>query len=235
MKNHVTASLLNLRESALITAQIAGIFLGTFVGLFGVLLVTKAPKDIAIITLSIAVPFHALVIIACVSRFLKNKNLTWGGLGFKRPTRRLLHLLWQVPTMLIILLIVQVLFASLTGFNPGTRNDGLRELAGSVSIGVTAALLIGVSLLVPFWEEILFRGVVYGWLRRRRGVVLSIFISGLIFAVAHAIPILIPYFLTMGVLFAYLYEFHKTLWAPFIAHASINTLVSLAVFLVVIQ
>lgn len=58
--------------------------------------------------------------------------------------------------------------------------------------------------------------------------------SSLLFALAHIVPVLTPYFFTFGIACVWLYEFHKTLWASVILHVSINTLVTLPVLVFVL-
>lgn len=155
---------------------------------------------------------------------LRHNRVPLADIGFVRPTWRLLHVLWQVPVMLISIIAVQFMFASIIGISaPGKRGI---DIVFEVSVFGAASAIIATSLLVPIWEEITFRGVIYGAVQRRFGMGFAVISSGLLFAVAHGVPILLPYFVTLGISLSLIYAFHKNLWAPIIAHASLNTLVA---------
>lgn len=231
MNKNITASPFNLRESVSFIVTVLLITLVGFGGLTCVLFLTQASKEIAFTALALAVPSISLLIIAFSYWHLRQKKLTWIDIGLRRPTRRLLHLFWQLPLMLIILLVTQAMFFSLGNFDSASNPDAVGQLSSNVPVFAAVALLLGVSILIPFWEEIVFRGVIYGGLRRKWGILFSVFVSGIIFAAAHAIPMLLPYFVVAGVIFSLIYEFHKTLWASLIAHVFINSLASLILFM----
>jgi hypothetical protein len=78
---------------------------------------------------------------------------------------------------------------------------------------LSAAILLG-----PATEEVFFRGVVYGFLRRW-GVLPALVLSTAAFALAHGGP----HFATLprwigGLLFAAAYEAEKNLWVPLTIH-----------------
>jgi membrane protease YdiL (CAAX protease family) len=83
---------------------------------------------------------------------------------------------------------------------------------------------------VPVVEETLFRGVLYGALRRHWPFAPAALASGAVFAVGHlSLAGAIPYLL-LGLLFAYLYERSGSLVAPWAAHGAFNAF-NLAVLL----
>lgn len=98
---------------------------------------------------------------------------------------------------------------------PGVDATGLNFASG-------AALLACGVLLGPFVEEMLFRGVLYAWLRRRIGVTFAAFVSAGIGAAFHLQ--LAAFFTTffVFVVFAILYEGSGTLWASVVCHGSYN-------------
>jgi uncharacterized protein len=64
---------------------------------------------------------------------------------------------------------------------------------------VWALIVIRVAALTGLGEELLFRGALYGWLRRRLSVPAVIAITTVLFALEHAYyPILIPLVLAVG-------------------------------------
>jgi membrane protease YdiL (CAAX protease family) len=89
--------------------------------------------------------------------------------------------------------------------------------------------VLGVTL-VPFAEEIFFRGFFFGGLRRRMVFPLAAAISGAFFSLAHADPGLIIPFTGVGMILAYTYERTGTLMAP----VGVHTLFNLVSFLILI-
>lgn len=92
--------------------------------------------------------------------------------------------------------------------------------------------MIVTGLLVPFQEELYFRGMLYRILRKRNDSVISTLISALIFAACHVLGtditgVLFIFF--SGVVTAYLVERTNSLTASFVYHA-IGNLVSVVAF-----
>jgi uncharacterized protein len=105
------------------------------------------------------------------------------------------------------------------------NNPQLPFLApGGFSWTAAVGMLVLAGLVVPLAEELLFRGVLYAWLRSRLGIVLSVVISAAIFGLAHGdIPIAVGVAF-MGVIQALIYEGSKSIWTTFIMHAINNSL-----------
>ena len=76
----------------------------------------------------------------------------------------------------------------------------------------------------PFFEEFIFRGLVFGGLRRSLGPAVSAVASAAIFAVVHPALSVIPVFV-MGVCAALVYERTRMLAAPILVHAIYNAAV----------
>lgn len=106
------------------------------------------------------------------------------------------------------------------------------------SIGIPPLKLITVSLpdnvmyilllfciggvVGPVAEEVFFRGVLYGYLRRW-GILVAIFLSTLIFVLVHSITTVVPFpQIIGGVVFALSYEIEKNLIAPITIHVAGN-------------
>jgi membrane protease YdiL (CAAX protease family) len=93
-----------------------------------------------------------------------------------------------------------------------------------------AALAAAVVAVVPPAEELFFRGLLYGWLRRRLGCAPAVVVDALLFGAAHGQPALLLPLAAVGAGLCLLYERTRTLWAPTLAHAALNALsVALAV------
>ena len=98
----------------------------------------------------------------------------------------------------------------------------LQFLAQNATL-VDRLLLIGTALAVaPVAEELIFRGYLFGVLRRYTGRWWAMVISALIFAAIHAhIPSLAGLF-TLAVALTLVYEGTGSLWAPIVMHSLFN-------------
>jgi ABC-2 type transport system permease protein len=76
-------------------------------------------------------------------------------------------------------------------------------------------------LAAPLFEEFIFRGLIFGGLRRSFGQWPAILVSAAVFAVMHAPISMVPVFV-LGVATAWVYERSRSLIAPMLAHATYN-------------
>ena len=61
-------------------------------------------------------------------------------------------------------------------------------------------------MVAPVAEELYFRGVLYGWMRRKWSPMVGILASSAIFADVHLQPQVMPEIFLVGVILAWLYE-----------------------------
>jgi membrane protease YdiL (CAAX protease family) len=150
-------------------------------------------------------------------------------LGLRRVTWRTVGLavglgvaVWLVSRVLIIV------YISITGDQTDPQ-AGLTQFSG----GLSAVLVVVLGgLVVPLGEELLFRGIGFGSLRRY-GVVLATIVSSLLFALAHGLNVVFLAVLVLAVVNALLYERTRSVWPCFVAHATFN-LCSFGVLLAVL-
>ena len=94
---------------------------------------------------------------------------------------------------------------------------------------VVGMVLIG-GLLAPLAEEILFRGLLFGWLRRFWRILPATLLSAAIFGLIHGIaPVIVAAFV-VGLALAYAYERTGSLWTPTIIHATQNCVAMAVMF-----
>ncbi len=105
--------------------------------------------------------------------------------------------------------------------------QALVDSAASGGWELAGLLLVG-AVLVPFAEELLFRGVGYGALRRY-GVALATVVSAVLFGLAHGMNVVFPAAIVIGVITALLYERSRSIWPPVIAHAVNNAILFITV------
>lgn len=78
------------------------------------------------------------------------------------------------------------------------------------------------SFLTPITEEMVFRGVVFGELRKAFGPWTSVILSALVFGVMHGITVHIGYAVACGLIIAASYLITDSLYAPVILHMIFN-------------
>lgn len=83
--------------------------------------------------------------------------------------------------------------------------------------------LVAVAMLTPVAEELLFRGVLFGGVRQRLPFVPAAIAATALFTIGHE-PQAWPGVFVLGFGLALAYERTRTLWAPIVAHATVNGL-----------
>lgn len=116
------------------------------------------------------------------------------------------------------------------GWTPDRGSDVL-ALFGSSPLGVTIAL-ITVGLVAPFIEELVFRGVVFGAVRRHLSALFSVPAVSLLFGLYHgSFWMAVPTFI-LGCATGWLSVRHKTLCPAIALHVLYNaTLLAAALYL----
>ena len=83
--------------------------------------------------------------------------------------------------------------------------------------------VIGLGIITPTAEELMFRGILYKRFRERQGFWYSALWSSMLFSLMHVNATQMVYTFLLGVLLAYLYEKFKSLRAPVLLHILLNT------------
>jgi len=121
---------------------------------------------------------------------------------------------------------VAVAIETAIGIEPGSENTA--DIIALLSYVPLAAFAIAV--FGPILEEIVFRGVIFGWLYRRFNFFISGMLSAVIFAAIHLDFTHILIYTAMGFAFAFLYAKTKRIIVPIIAHIAMNTFVVMVQF-----
>lgn len=85
--------------------------------------------------------------------------------------------------------------------------------------------ILSYGILAPLGEEVVFRGVVYGQLKKVMKVPAAIVLSGLAFGLFHGNLVQAVYATVIGILLALVYELYGTLAAPMVFHSVANLFV----------
>ncbi|GGD22841.1 peptidase [Pontibacillus chungwhensis BH030062] len=110
------------------------------------------------------------------------------------------------------------------GVDPISENtQNLSALAKATPI-----FILIIAIVAPILEEIIFRKILFGTLRKYTNFLISALVSGSIFGIVHGEPEHLLKYAMMGLVFAYLYEKTKRIIVPIITHATMNSLVIIA-------
>lgn len=154
-------------------------------------------------------------------------RLPWSAIGL-RPVAGRAYLRALGWWLLCLPLVAAILYATykITGRAAIEEQlDMMPDLSDDDGTG-TASFILLVGILSPVAEELIFRGVLFAWLRRHVNFWIAGVLSALVFAAAHGIPDIILPTAVLGVLFAWIYERTGSLWPAIAAHIAHNLLVT---------
>ena len=160
-------------------------------------------------------------------------HVSWSALGVRRPPG------WYFALVLPILLGMYIVAALVSAaviklfYGGKAENPQVKDLTGGGGFSWTSLILalITASIVAPVIEELLFRGMLYGWLRTRWSAVGGVILSAAIFSSAHAIPLILASIFVVGLTLAIVYEKTKSTLATMTLHSLFNTIGVLAVFI----
>ena len=152
---------------------------------------------------------------------LRNPGYTWLDLGIRPVADR-----WKRRAVLIGLAATPAAFAvGLLLRRTFDLDPPVTDFLASTGFSWIAAatIILYGGLLVPLFEELFFRGLVYSWLRNRLTATSAIPLSALAFAVVHLrIEVMVVAF-AMGCMLAWLYEKSRSVLPCILLHQTFNT------------
>jgi membrane protease YdiL (CAAX protease family) len=126
---------------------------------------------------------------------------------------------------LLVAVIVDYIYVMSEKFTtaPVEYIDGLKELkpSGAPAIALT---FLGLCVLVPLAEEIVFRGLIQRVFTRNMGGVLAMVLAGAFFGVIHLQPQMLLSMIAFGIFLGYLFFATSNLTYPILAHCAFNTI-----------
>ncbi|MEE9285269.1 MAG: type II CAAX endopeptidase family protein [Dehalococcoidia bacterium] len=177
-------------------------------------------------TLALLAPSLALegLLLLVAIRFTVGKyHVPWANLGFRKPDRGG----WWLPPLLVVSAWITVVayFVIVDAVGAGALGDQ-SQFPDEAFKSPVVIPLVGVLAIIaaPIAEETFFRGFVFGGLRKRWGLAGAIFASGLLFGLAHLLPLLYITFTLIGMLFAFGYIYSGSIWTPIAAHVLFNSI-----------
>lgn len=106
--------------------------------------------------------------------------------------------------------------------NLGAYSEGYQEASSALYAGSFLVQLVGIGLITPIAEELMFRGLIYRRVRCMIGPGQAMVISGLVFGMYHGNLVQGLYGFAMGCILAWLYEKYGSILAPILFHVCAN-------------
>ncbi len=174
-----------------------------------------------------------LLFLAGIAVLLRWRGLTWAQLGLRRPPLLPVLLVPVLAFGQLIAVGVANLAVMLALGLTNLENPQIKSLTGGQGFAWRNFLtaLVVAAVLAPIVEELIFRGLIFGWLRSRLPLWLAVIVSAAVFAAAHVIPILFPALFVMGVILALAYQRTNSLVVNILLHAAQNTFAVTAIFI----
>ena len=102
--------------------------------------------------------------------------------------------------------------------------NSYEQVSGFIFGGGFFLTLLSVGIIGPVFEEILFRGLIFGELRKITKVKAALIIQALLFGIYHMNIIQGVYAVLLGLLIGFVYYRSNSIIAPIIMHVTINSL-----------
>jgi membrane protease YdiL (CAAX protease family) len=204
----------------------AATFVATFVLVVAVVLATgRAP---------LMTPGHPVLALAEIIFYATGGAFAWYRL---RATGRTFFRPLDARDVRILLLGVAALFAVRVGtviqlivsnqtkhVQAGFEHFSVNAHAPAVTALSVALAVITIVVIAPIIEEIVFRGLLFGALAPRLGVLAAAIVSALLFGLIHGDPVLFPTLAALGFVAALSYAATGNLVVPIALHALNNAL-----------
>jgi len=168
--------------------------------------------------LALIATFFAVGLIAVALAVVPMGRAALPALGF-RPAGWRPIVLGTLGTVVVSVAVSQI------GLEPQGVKEALEIARDPALFVATLAALAG---LAPLVEELVFRGLLYGWLAGRWGTVVAWIVSSLAFAAAHIELAHVILVLPLGLWFGWLRRRTGSLWPSLVAHMVNNGLAVVA-------
>jgi membrane protease YdiL (CAAX protease family) len=155
---------------------------------------------------------------------------SWREIGFRSTSPWWLLLLFGIFTVQFLgVAIVNLIVQTIVGAFENPQIAALSDPRGFSWLNFWAVFTVG-AIIAPIVEEVVFRGLLYQWLRTHTGVVVAVLLSATIFSAAHVIPLLLPALFVVGIILALVFEWSQSLWVTIALHMLQNGLAIIAIF-----
>lgn len=175
---------------------------------------------------------YAVAVIATYIVIVRRGHGSWREIGFRVPP--LLPML-LIPLIFVAqmtaLIVANGVMVALLGEFENPQVAALTDPGGFSWANFAVVFFVG-AIVAPIVEELIFRGLLYQWIRKHTGVIGAVVASAAIFSAVHVIPILFPALFAIGVVLALAFEWSKSLWVVITLHFLQNALGVSVIFLI---
>ncbi len=224
----IDVALMGISTMTIIAAGSMVIFLGgRFIGIRGFSVTQPTAAFSALLA-----AMEAVGIIFSVYYFgLRRRGLHWRDLGLVAPGGR-----WLIGAGFLAVLALPTVSLIATGvralLGEPLESPQMDFLApNNLTLAGAVGMLVFAGVIVPFAEELFFRGVLYRWLRSHWKPWAAGLVSSIVFGLLHGEFSLIIATSLMGLILAWFYERSKSLWPSVVIHMVNNSLSILVVYL----
>lgn len=200
---------------------------------------SSAPSSIAVLLYSNVLAAALTVVVVCYVIIAVGRS-PMSSVGLQRipSLRDLGRLVLLFASFLVVCAIVKQLWGALLdllGHEVG-RQPSVKfyfDAVERVDLLWMSLLVINAVCIAPVVEELLFRGVLHGFLSRKLGFYWAALLSSFAFAAVHLTPsVLLPIFV-LGLLLSAIYERRGSLYENIFFHALFNAVTLAVIWLVV--
>lgn len=186
---------------------------------------TKEEVQLDLWMLLVSGGFYGFLVLGVLG-FMMIRNLNPVRLFGLKPTGALRlggEALFWIAAAYPLIMFTQILSYGLAG--EGARpQEIVLFLKESPSLLERGAVLLTAVVVAPVAEEFIFRGYIYGVLKRYGGTVVAMLVSAALFAAVHVhVPSLAGLFL-LAIVLTVIYERTGSLWAPIAMHSAFNSI-----------
>ncbi|HEV7547496.1 MAG TPA: CPBP family intramembrane glutamic endopeptidase [Reyranella sp.] len=165
-------------------------------------------------TLAVITTFFAVALVAVAAAVAPMGWAALPALGFRAVG-------WRPVVLGVVVTEVLSVGVSQLGIEP----EGMKEVTRIArEPALFAASLFALAVLAPLVEELIFRGLLYGWLAGHWGTIVAWIVSSLAFAAAHIEWKHIVLVLPLGLWFGWLRRRTGSLWPSLVSHIVNNGL-----------
>ncbi len=161
--------------------------------------------------------------------------MSWQEFGFEK-----FNFKWVLFSFILIFIVLIIggglskLLSGVLGLDPTGDMSFIRSTMSNKLWLNILSLKIGTTLMIPFAEELLFRGLIFRYIRQEKSFIFSAILSSLLFSLVHFNLASLLFTFMLGLSTAFIYEKTKSILYPFLVHMGVNSLAINIVFLSII-
>jgi membrane protease YdiL (CAAX protease family) len=221
---------LDLIAVALLTLVLGSLGLGTLRAALGSAGIAALQTQPLLTNMGLGAIVYSLALLVTLVWIVLRGRGSWREIGFRRTSPWWLLLVFGMFILQFVgVAIVNLIVQTVVGAFENPQIAALSDPRGFSWLNFLAVFTVG-AIIAPIVEEVIFRGLLYQWLRSRAGVVVAVLASAAIFGAAHVIPLLFPSLFVVGLILALAFEFSQSLWVTIALHMLQNGLAIIVLF-----